>query len=537
MIQHCPPRVARLLGLVSPSRSPRCCRAPARGRGGPRSCCASGPAQELDSIEPVHHRSSCRRTRRSSSTTTCSSSFGRTSKSAPRVRRHVGAVRRRQDVDVPHPRRHEVVGRRGRRRPRTSASATGLAMAAIKDDGNIGIGLPRPGLKDAGVTKVECPDDATFIAYTDRPVRPHPPDLHPDPAGAHLRQGRLQDDRRRRKFDPPIVGTRPVHRRRVEDRRSSPGSSATRNYWGKQGFADEVIIQLLHERRHDGPGAQVGRDRLRPRRQPGPVQRSCDRPDVHGVAGSVERLDAARVQHLRDRDREDDPGRRPVDQGPAGPGLPRRARLRHRQARRSSTGCWAATATSARRNVPPVLGDRATSSPTTSRTFDIELAKQKLDAAGYALDAQRQAARQGRQADQPPPRHARARVDTTRSPRSSSQDWFGQLGIDVTTQSLRQRHARPTWCCRPRRTRRHRELRHRPVGLGRATPTPTRCSRSSAATRSAARSDSQYCNPEYDELYDQQNDGGRRRGAQGDPRRDAEDVLRPGAVPRPVLRR
>ena len=42
----------------------------------------------------------------------------------------------------------------------------GLALAAIKDKQVHRLRLPRPGLKDAGVTKVECPDDSTIIAYT-----------------------------------------------------------------------------------------------------------------------------------------------------------------------------------------------------------------------------------------------------------------------------------------------------------------------------------------------------------------------------------
>ena len=32
-------------------------------------------------------------------------------------------------------------------------------MAAIKDDTYIGSGYLDPGVKDAGVTKIECPDD------------------------------------------------------------------------------------------------------------------------------------------------------------------------------------------------------------------------------------------------------------------------------------------------------------------------------------------------------------------------------------------
>ena len=56
--------------------------------------------------------------------------------------------------------------------PATSADACfswGLAVAAINDDANIGAGYLDPGLKDAGVTKLECPDAQTMIAYTTDP--------------------------------------------------------------------------------------------------------------------------------------------------------------------------------------------------------------------------------------------------------------------------------------------------------------------------------------------------------------------------------
>ena len=45
----------------------------------------------------------------------------------------------------------------------------GLAIAAIEAESYIGSGYLDPGLTDAGVTKIECPDASTFIAYTEDP--------------------------------------------------------------------------------------------------------------------------------------------------------------------------------------------------------------------------------------------------------------------------------------------------------------------------------------------------------------------------------
>ena len=77
-----------------------------------------------------------------------------------------------------------------------------------------------------------------------------------------------------------------------------------------------------------------------------------------------------------------------VDQGAPGPGLPRRPRLRHRQAGARRQGARRATASSAARSSRRRWrAGSGTSSPPNPRTFDIELAKSKLDAAGYKLDA------------------------------------------------------------------------------------------------------------------------------------------------------
>src|SRR5919198_4645341 len=53
--------------------------------------------------------------------------------------------------------------------PATSADACyswGLALAAIKADDSVGAGFLDPNVKDAGVTKVDCPDDNTMVAFT-----------------------------------------------------------------------------------------------------------------------------------------------------------------------------------------------------------------------------------------------------------------------------------------------------------------------------------------------------------------------------------
>ena len=80
------------------------------------------------------------------------------------VRRDLGAVRRPRDVQ--HPGRHEVVRRHARDGARTCASAGASRSTRSRTRSPSATGYLEPGLKDAGVTKIECPDDSTFIAYT-----------------------------------------------------------------------------------------------------------------------------------------------------------------------------------------------------------------------------------------------------------------------------------------------------------------------------------------------------------------------------------
>ena len=58
--------------------------------------------------------------------------------------------------------------------------------------------------------------------------------------------------------------------------------------------------------------------------------------------------------------------------------------------------------------------------------------------------------------------------------------------------------------CRPRPARATRPTTTSSCGAGAARSTRTACCRSSSATRSARSSDSQYCNPAYDKMYDDQ---------------------------------
>ena len=385
--------------------------------------------------------------------------------------------------------------------------------------------------------RVPRPDDDD--RHHERPVEPGPPDLRPDPAQAHLGQGDLQDDRRRR-LQP--AGRR--QRSRRHRRRTSSSSTRTKqfarfkrnpNYWGEQGFADEIVMQFFASNDTHVPGAQEGRDRLRPQDQPGAVQAAPGRPDHQDRQRRARTAGPSSASTPTDRDRQDDQGWRPVDEGAPGSRVPRRARLRHRQAearrqrdRRPRDGRHRRRS---RRSTSP-----GTRSRPTSRTFDLALADQKLTAAGYIKDAS------GKRLDKQGKPISLRMVLPDYDPNFAKsgqfiRDWFAQLGITVSpktydsdtlvdlmlppeaggaTQQGQLRHVHLDVVVgsrserRPQRVqvRRHRLLVRQPLVQPRLRQ----------ALRAAAR----------------RADRGR---PEGDPHPDAADVVRPGPVPHPLLRR
>jgi peptide/nickel transport system substrate-binding protein len=130
--------------------------------------------------------------------------------------------------------------------PATSKDACyswGLAVAAIADETNVGAGYLDPGVADAGVTKLECPDDTTFIAYTtdqsERIFQVYVPIIPAHVYGEKDYTAIAEDT-----FDPPLVGTGPYI---LQEWKTGQFARFTRNpeYWGPKGFADEVVIQFF----------------------------------------------------------------------------------------------------------------------------------------------------------------------------------------------------------------------------------------------------------------------------------------------------
>ena len=245
MLQPPRRRIARLAAALAARRSACCCRPPPRP-----------PPPTPWSCAPGRPRTSTPRTR---STPTLvvglrglpahlqpADRVRQGRQAGPGLRRHVGALgRTRSTFHI----RDGMKWSDGT--PATSKDVCfswGLALDAIADEANIGAGYLDPGSRTPASPRSSAPTTSTFIAYTDGPVRPHLPDLRADPARAHLGQVRLQEDRR---GEVRSAARRAPARTLLAEWKTGQFARFVRNpnYWGKQGFADEVVLQFFPDAR------------------------------------------------------------------------------------------------------------------------------------------------------------------------------------------------------------------------------------------------------------------------------------------------
>jgi peptide/nickel transport system substrate-binding protein len=394
--------------------------------------------------------------------------------------------------------------------PATSADVCyswGLALAAIKDESYIGSGYLDPGVKDAGVTKIECPDATTFIAYTtdpsDRVFQVYVPIL-PEHIWKKDDYKKIADAT----FDPPLIGTGPYT---LAEWKTGQFARFVRNpnFWGKQGFEDEVVLRFFPDNTDTMVQALkngeldyahgVNSDQFK--------QLQAD-PQYTAVAGAANgwtqlafntygtgtgktiKNGGASTKALQDAAFRDALGyatdhQALVDRVLGGFGDP------------GDTV------------VPPVLTDYHVT-PDTLRTFNIDTAKQKLDAAGYVLNSD------GKRLDKEgKPINLRLYYPNTddnyKKVAQFVVDWYGQLGIGVTHQSFDSDTLT--------------DLLLPPEGGGTAkydielwgwsgSPDPNGLLYVFLCNQIGTSSDSNYCSKEYDDLYAKESkEGGDERKA------------------------
>ena len=142
----------------------------------------------------------------------------------PRLRRHLAAQCRQRHV--PRPGRDEVV-RRGARDLEGRLLQLGPRARGRQGRREHRRRLPGPGRQGRGRHRDLLPRCQHRRRLHDGPVRPHLPDLRPDPAGAHLRQGSTTRRWPTRSSTPP--SSAPARTPSSSGRpASSPASCATR---------------------------------------------------------------------------------------------------------------------------------------------------------------------------------------------------------------------------------------------------------------------------------------------------------------------
>ena len=370
--------------------------------------------------------------------------------------------------------------------------------AVASERGYLGEGYLEPYLTNAGLKKVTAPDPTTLVVETEFAntllLQAYVPILPKHIWSKHtLEQIGTPEAAGFFKNEPPVVGTGPYQA--VEWK---PGDfirfARNPNYWGTAGRGGRGDHPALRQPGHDGPGAQDGRDRLRPRRPRRPVQRLEDRAERRDRRGPRQRLHGAVVQHRRQQE-----GLRRLDarRCPTSPSATPSATRSTTSS--SSTPRSAATATPGSTIIPP-FHTRWHVDPATPRTFDIEEAKKRLDAAGYKLDSSnKRLDKDGKVIN------LRLTWPDSESENATNAqflvEWFGQLGITVTAAVTEEGKLIDDVTGPPGRPG---ELRHLHVGLGRRPGSQLAAELLHDRARSAASSDSFYSNPRYDELFLQQ---------------------------------
>jgi peptide/nickel transport system substrate-binding protein len=387
--------------------------------------------------------------------------------------------------------------------PATSADACfsfQLAIDAIKAGDVVGLGYIDPALADAGVTKAECPDATTMILTSDdssqRILQTYIPILP-----KHIWGKETYKTMGDAKFDAPLIGTGPYM---AVEWKSGQYIHFVRNpnYWGKKGAADEVFIVLYKTADSMVQAFKNGDlDYIRGATADQFNQLKTD-PTITTVVGTSNGWTEFGFNAYGSGTGKTIKGGGPSTQAlldPAfrdaiGYAIDKQALLDR------ILGGYGTLGTT---QVPPVLVQWHTD-PATPRTFSIDTAKQKLDAAGYPTDASGQ-----RMDKQGKPIKLRLYFpdsdDTYPDVAQFIHDWLAQLGIPVTAKKFGSGDLTslmlPPEGGKPENKADYDLF----IWSWSGNPDPNALLQIFTCDAIGSSSDSEYCNPQYDQLYADQN--------------------------------
>lgn len=308
-----------------------------------------------------------------------------------------------------------------------------LALDAIAENGSgsLGAGYIDPGLADAGVTKVECPDPSTMIATTDdasdRILQTYLPIIP-----KHIWGQETADTIGDATFTAPLVGTGPYQA--VEWQTGQfIRFQRNPNYWGTQAYPDEIDIIIYKTTDTMVQALKAGELDYAHGVNADQLNQLKTEPDIQTVVGSANGWTQLAFNTYGTGTGKTIDGGGPSTQALLDPAF-RDAlgyAVDHQQLVDKVLGGYGDVGTTI---VPPVETQWHVD-PTNPRSFNIDLAKQKLDAAGYVLDSS------GHRLDkQGKPITLRMYMpDSDPNYPKAAQfivSWYGELGITVTTQVL-----------------------------------------------------------------------------------------------------
>lgn len=320
--------------------------------------------------------------------------------------------------------------------PATSADACfswQLALDAIKAESYIGLGYLDPGLKNAGVTKVECPDPTTLIATTDdnsaRILQTYLP-IIPKHIWGKYTYDKIGEDAL---FEPPADGSGLVGSGPYQAVEWKTGEfvrfKRNPNYALNKGVEDEIIIRFFGSNDTMVQALKAGEIDYARTISPDQLKALANEPDiktVHGAAngwtelgfntygtgtGKTIKGGGPSTKALQD----------PLFRDALGYAIDKQKLVD------SVIGGFGVVGST---QIPPVMKQWHVD-PANPRTFDIEQAKAKLEAAGY------KAGPDGVRTDKEgkPINLRLVMPDSDANFAKAAQfivEWFGQAGVKVT---------------------------------------------------------------------------------------------------------
>jgi peptide/nickel transport system substrate-binding protein len=314
--------------------------------------------------------------------------------------------------------------------PATSADACfswQLGLDAHAADESVGLGYLDQNLTDAGITKLECPDPETMIAHTtdqsDRIYQIYVPIIPKHIFGKDNYKA-IGDE----PFNAPLVGTGPYT---LAEWKTGQFMRFVRNpnYWGTQGFADEVVLQIFSSSDTMVQALKAGDLQYAHGVNAQQLAALKTEPNITTVVGSANGWTQLAFNVYGTGTGKTIAGGGPSTQALLDPKF--RDAIGYAVDKKLLVdrvlGGYGDVGSTI---VPPVLGDMHID-PASPRTFDIELAKQKLTSAGYALDP---ATNKRLDKDGKPIVLRLVMPDSDENyPKAAEfiKDWYGQLGIEV----------------------------------------------------------------------------------------------------------